>query len=272
MKKIVAPIIMTTLITLNLSAEENTVDVNNMQQKTNYILIKKVSELEAKVKTLKHNQNITNMEIKKIKEKLLISNDIIPISGQLPEQRNSSTTNTKKRGANESNANQGNTSAGKNKHAGDDVNTAEKSISKYISKKKLEKKLKDIYLVNKNVEGYKKSEGNEHSNKTFKKGSYVFIVVRRGSRYLTQSGVWINKNVLTGINSDILKGGNFYTVSTYMANSREGAGVNNEIESVFYKNDLLFITGSKETKEKSVWKKIKNNGYINSRIIKPISY
>jgi len=252
----------TRLLAIDTQTTENK-SVNNMQQKTEFILIKKVTMLEKRVEELKTAQIKTNMELSKIKEKLLISNDVLSLGSVTNSASNSKGVAT-------------GIGSGAAKLKSININAKntmkEKSLSKNISDRDIDKKLKNIYILKEDTRGYRKSTGFKKAKNLFKKDSFVLISSRGKKRYLTQSGSWVDKNLLGQINRDILKQGNFYRVSTYMANSRSDAGVENEIESVFYKNDLLFITGSKKTLENGIWKNIKNDGYINARIIKPISY
>lgn len=214
-------------------------NVDDIQQKTNYILIKKIKTLQEKVNTLEANQIKSNLDIEKIKKQLLMGDNAMLF---VDKRLNKSNTKEEKI-----------------------VKPSKKHAAKTITYD-----FKNIYRVKKECQGYANAHGEKTISKIFKRDSFVMIMKKGKTRSMTHTGVWMNNDCFRKITQKEVQDGKFYKVNTYMANSREKAGVHSEIESVFMKNDILYIVGQKTAKDGGIWKKIQSDGYINQRIIKPI--
>lgn len=255
MKKATISIAVSVLATITLAANE----VNDLQQKTNYILIKKVKTLESKIEAYKLIQTRNQLDIQEIKKKIgMGDNKMIYLDAKTIDENSSNTMSERNRAdeltiAHKVIANQG---------LSDNSSKENTSIGIYD--------YKNLYKVNKNCRGYSKKTGNKKENKVFKNGSYVLIIENGEPRSKAHTGVWLNNSCFNKIEAENIGIGEFYKVGTYMANSRNGAGTEYNVESVFMKNDILFITGKKNSKENGVWLDIENDGYINQRIVKPI--
>lgn len=217
-------------LTAFIFSSANATEVDTLQQKTNVILIQKVRMLEAKVKQLQNLQLKNRLDIKRIKSRIEL-----PDASVLASATESSASKKPK------------------------PNTILKN-STYD--------FENLYETTKECQAYKNESGNALKNKIFKRGSFVMILQKKKNRSLTHTGVWLNNDCFKPVNPDELKDGKLYKVNTYMANSRDKAGINGNIESVFMKNDLLFIVGEEKAKDGGTWYKIKNDGYINRRIVK----
>lgn len=219
-----------------LMASQRQDSIDNMQQKTNIILIKKVQMLQKKVQMLQKKTD--QLETGFIKNSLELNKLKKTIASDTVENKNKK-------------------------------NILSKKIIPSISKEKKVKSNIDyanIYIMKHDCIVKNK----KNKQKLFKKDSFIKIVKKGDQKSLTTSGFWIKKECYGKFESKNLKGGDFYKVNTYMANSREKPGAENNIESVFQKNDILYITGKVTAKDGGIWSKIKNDGYINSRIIKKI--
>jgi len=212
---------------LSVCAFSSTID--DMQQKTSKILVKKVFLLEQEVKSLKS------------------------INKRLEDSINKIGIILKSEGYNLN-----------------DINASAVRTSNFQNTKKKEYDFKNLYKFTRGCRAYKTSILSQYAGKYFKKNSYALILQRTNKASLTHNGVWVNNNCLSKIDVKKMKDGEFYKVSTYMANSREKPGVNSEIVSVFMKNDMLYIVSSKKAQDGGVWYKIENDGYINKRIVKPL--
>lgn len=221
-------------------------NIEDMQQETSIILMQKVKILENKVRNLENKQIRTENRLKNLEKNM----DIRPsfFSGDV----DSLTSDSKKklpqsslRGMSKKNSTQSN------------MHTAEL--------------LDKFYQITRECKTYWSRKSSNPTSKVFAKSSFVKIVSRGTERSKTSTGLWIDNDCLDKAKKikDNLKGV-FYSVRTYMANTRTKPGVENPIMSVLLKNDILLVQGEKvKSKDGGVWLKTKSNGYMNARIAQP---
>lgn len=224
MKIITKTIMILSLASTFAAAEQQQDMIDNMQQKTNIILIEKIKILENKVEDLNALEEKNRIVIQDLKK--TIGNDIAQNNENILKVEN----NTKE-------------------------NKTDKEIKQY----------KNIYMLKQDCIAKKGSY-----KKRFKKGSYIKIIQTKKDKGLTSSGFWIEAKCYKKIDNSSLQKGDLYKINTYMANSREKPGVKNNVESVFMKNDIIYITDIDTAPDGGKWGNIQNDGYINMRIIKKL--
>lgn len=221
-----------------LSANE----INNLQQKTNVILVIKVKSLEEMVDKLKIKIDSLEGNITLINKKIFSEGMPIKQNDLIATKTNSILLKPE------------------NQHV---TESKEIKIANF----------KELYRIVKTSHGYKDRTGNNFSKKEFIEGSYVIIHKDMffPDRSKTYTGNWIDSSNIKSIKKSDFEGkGYFCRVDTYMANARVKPTFYSEIESVLRKDDILYIIGTKRAKNGGIWKNIQNNGFINNRIIKKI--
>jgi len=248
-KTITTGIILVSSIFTLLNANE----VNDLQQKTNYILIKKVNTLKSKIEAYKLIQERNELDIQKIKARLNMGDNKL-----LYVEKQEAISNTKS------------ISKRDKKDSFEIASKVIKNNGLTDNKNKSAYDFKNLYQMQQECQGYTKSSGQMQSRKIFKRGAYVLLVEKQNNRSKTHTGVWVNNSCFKKINNQDIKQGQFYKIGTYMANTRSKPGIEHNIESVFMKNDIILVVGKERSKENGIWLDIKNDGFINQRIVKPI--